>query len=93
MESAYQLTRDVYDKRNLPIGTKLSRNNAVIKPESLYTKECMFSVTVGKMEQIEKKANNNDEENTGIITGKSLNWENRTSKLYIIITINILKPS
>ncbi|KAL1451182.1 hypothetical protein WDU94_003467 [Cyamophila willieti] len=55
METAFQLTRNIYNKKSLSINAKLRHYNTVIKPESLYASECLTLNTAKQLEEIEKK--------------------------------------
>uniref|UniRef100_A0A8D8RIQ9 Craniofacial development protein 2 n=2 Tax=Cacopsylla melanoneura TaxID=428564 RepID=A0A8D8RIQ9_9HEMI len=55
MENAFQLTRNIYNKKSLSINAKLRHYNTVIKPESLYASECLTLNTAKQLEEIEKK--------------------------------------
>jgi hypothetical protein len=60
METAFQLTRNVYNKKSLSTNTnaKIRYYNTVVKPESLYASECLSlnSLNTAKqLQEIEKK--------------------------------------
>ena len=52
MEVAYQLSKDVYNKKNLLRKIKIKQYNTVIKPESFYASESMFPMKSGEIEEI-----------------------------------------
>ncbi|KAI5714466.1 hypothetical protein M8J77_000221 [Diaphorina citri] len=55
METAFHLTKDVYNKKSLSINAKIRHYNTVIKPECLYASECLTMNTKKDMENITKK--------------------------------------
>lgn len=55
MELAYQLTREVYNKRSMSFKTKLRHYNTVIRPEALYAAECLTMNKKGLLEKLEAK--------------------------------------
>ncbi|KAI5734809.1 hypothetical protein M8J77_010675 [Diaphorina citri] len=55
METAFQLTRNIYSKKCLSINAKIRHYNTVIKPECMYASECLALNTAKQLEEIEKK--------------------------------------
>lgn len=55
MEIAYQLTREVYNKRSMSFKAKLRHYNTVIRPEALYAVECLAMNKKGLSEKLEAK--------------------------------------
>lgn len=55
MEAAFQLTKNLYNKKSLSINAKLQHYNTVIKPECLYASECLSMNTAKQLGEIEKK--------------------------------------
>uniref|UniRef100_A0A8D9AQU5 Reverse transcriptase domain-containing protein n=1 Tax=Cacopsylla melanoneura TaxID=428564 RepID=A0A8D9AQU5_9HEMI len=55
METAFQLTRNMYNKKSLSLNAKLRHYNTVIKPECLYASECLVLKIEKQMEDIAKK--------------------------------------
>ncbi|KAL1460740.1 hypothetical protein WDU94_012692 [Cyamophila willieti] len=55
METAFQLTRNTYNKKSLSMNAKLRHYNTVIKPESMYASECLSLNTAKQLQELEKK--------------------------------------
>lgn len=55
METAFQLTKNTYNKKSISINGKLRHYNTVVKPECLYASECLNMNMKGQMEEVAKK--------------------------------------
>jgi hypothetical protein len=55
METAFQLTKNMYNKKSISLNAKLRLYNTVIKQECLYASECLTMNTNKEMEEIAKK--------------------------------------
>ncbi|KAI5692447.1 hypothetical protein M8J77_000906 [Diaphorina citri] len=55
METAFQLTRNFYNKKSISTNAKIRHYQTVIKPESLYASECLSMHTKNQLEELEKK--------------------------------------
>lgn len=55
MELAFQLTRNIYNKKSMSIKAKLRHYNVVIKPEGLYASECLAMNVNKELEQMKLK--------------------------------------
>lgn len=50
----YQLTKDIYRKKDISNKTKIKYQNSVIKPECLYTTKCTFIIKTREIKGIEE---------------------------------------
>ncbi|XP_025830255.1 uncharacterized protein LOC112905593 [Agrilus planipennis] len=55
METAFHLTKNVYNKKSISRNTKLKHYDTVIKPEGLYASECLAMNTAKQLDELEKK--------------------------------------
>jgi len=55
MEVAFQLTKNIYNKKSISINAKLRHYNTVIKPEGLYASECLILSTARQLDVVERK--------------------------------------
>ena len=55
MELAFQLTKNIYNKKSISINAKLRHYNTVIKPDGLYASECLALNTARQVDEVEKK--------------------------------------
>ncbi|XP_023218783.1 uncharacterized protein LOC111620987 [Centruroides sculpturatus] len=55
LEIAYQLFKDIYNKKSISINAKIRHYNAVIKPQALYAAEGIATLKMGEIENMEKK--------------------------------------
>lgn len=55
IETAYHLTKNVYNKRSISLNAKLKHYCTVIRPEALYAAECLAMNKKGIMEKLEVK--------------------------------------
>lgn len=55
MELAFQLTKNIYNKKSISINAKLRHYNTVVKPEGLYASECLALNTARQIDEVVKK--------------------------------------